>query len=331
MSQKSILLIPGISALSIVPSKVKPKKSGIHVLEQLCMLHIIHLAAFTFDSTSPLDCMLGEDGRINVKPFLPPVEEEDEKDEEYDDDFHSEASNSDQEIPEDIVEDNYDPNSDWDLNPSEVGHVPLEDDGPKAWVPCTFSNSLVSEAAQAAQAAQDEECKQIVISIQHQLTEFGALSESMMAIVIAFSRILGTVAKSGYFELDVVNSFLEEFVILLDTMFTIDVANHLPVSWGFFKELAKLQYEVFDIYIKAETYKHAQELIWMLSNQTDFQKLFLQRCIDESVGFEGVMSEVGAAIESMLSLQEQFILKLIARLQESKDDQTSGTLKWVAV
>jgi hypothetical protein len=62
----------------------------------------------------------------------------------------------------------------------------------------------------------------------------------------------------------------------------------------------------------------------MLSNKTDFQKLFLQKCVRESIGFEGVMSEVGAAIESMLSLQEEFILKLIARLQEWKDDQVSN-------
>jgi hypothetical protein len=313
MSKKNNSLIFVISALSIRSSK--GRSQDISQMDKMLMLHSICLANSKFDSTLPVDDTLTDEGKI--PPKLLPIKGED--DEEYDEDFHSEGSD---EIQEEIDEEVYDPNSDWDLNPSEVGHVPLEeDDGPQAWVPYQFSNSKVSEAAQAAQ---DDECHQIVIAANKHLTDLGTLAESMMTIVIAFSRILGTVAKSGNFELVVVKSFLEEFVILLGTMFTIDIANDLPESWNFFKELAKLQCELFEIYLDAETYQHRQELIWMLSDNTDFQKKFLQRCIDESMGYEHVMSEVGAAIDSMLSLQDEFILKLIANLQKSKAVQVSN-------
>jgi len=325
-------LVEALNELSIVPSP-KPKhqgKTGIIVLELLCMVHLGILASKHFDSTLPVDDILDVNGRIKGKNFLPPVDEE----EDYFDDFESEMSEmseSDSEIPEEISVEEYDQSLDWDLKPSEVCDVSIENDGPQAWVLYQFSNSVVSEAAQAAQTAQDYECKQIVNHVKKRLSELDALAESMMAITISFSKILGTVAKSGNFDLDVFKSFLEEFVILLDTMFAIDIANDLPKSWSFFKELAKLQCEVFDIYLNAITYQCAHDLIWIISNNTSFQKEFLHRCIIESVGFEGVMSEVGAAIESMLSLQDEFIVKLIARLQASKDDQASKKLKWVVV
>jgi len=197
----------------------------------------------------------------------------------------------------------------------------------KIILPTIYDSDSESEGSEI----DPSECNQLVSCLETKMTELATLAESMMAMVISFTKILGAVAKSGNFELDVIKLFLEEFVILLDTMFPIDVTIDLPESWNFFRELAKLQCQVFEIYLKAETYDHAQELAWMLSDKTDFQKEFLKRCIEESVGFEGVMSEVGAAIESMLSLQEDFILKLIARLQKSKDDKNSETLKWVAV
>jgi hypothetical protein len=173
------------------------------------------------------------------------------------------------------------------------------------------------------------ECNQLVSYLETKMTELTALAETMMAMTVSLTKIVEAVAKSGNFDFDIVKTFLKEFVILLDIMFKIDVANELPESWNFFKEITMLQNQIFDIYMEAETYNHAKDLIMTLLNNTEFQKEFLQRCIDESVGFEDVMTEVGAAISSMLSLQEDFILKLIDRLHKSKTDE--GTLKWVAV
>jgi len=169
----------------------------------------------------------------------------------------------------------------------------------------------------------DEECEEIISALHTKFDQLVAVAESMMAIVIAFSKIMSKVAKSGNFDLDIVTEFFEEFVILLGPISTFVQANGLPESWKSFHDLAKTQCEIFARYTKEEDYDIAHDLIWMLSNNTDVQKEFLQTCINESVGFENVMSEVGAAIESMLSLQQEFILKLIARLQESKAVQVS--------
>lgn len=295
------------------------------ILGRKCALY---LGQTCFDSTAPVDKILDGNGQIPER--LSPITEEEY--EEYEDDFESDSdSQSSEEIPEEVVPDVYDPALDWDLFPSDVVHVPKEDGGPTAWVPFPFSDLQVSQDAQDAQAVQDSECDEIISNVQTMMADLQVVANTMMHFTISFNKILSAVAKSGNFDLDVVQTFLEEFVILLGTIFTIDVENELPVSWSFFKELAILQSEVFKTYTTAETYAHAKDLIWHLSNKTELQKEFLQRCILESVGFEVVMSEVGAALKSMLSLQEKFIVKLIARLQASKIDQDYGTLKWVAV
>lgn len=308
--------------------------SQLAILGRKCALY---LGQTFFDSTTPVDKILDGNGQIPER--LSPITEEEY--EEYEDDFESDSdSQSSEEIPEEVVPDVYDPALDWDYFPSDVVHVPNGDGGPTAWVPFQFSDLQVSQDAQAAQdaqdaqaaqAAQDSECHEIVSNVQTMMADLQVVADTMMHFTISFNKILSAVAKSGNFDLDVVQTFLEELVILLGTIFTIDVDNKLPVSWSFFKELAILQSEVFKTYTTAETYAHAEDLIWHLSNKTELQKEFLQRCIIESVGFEVVMSEVGAALKSMLSLQEKFIVKLIARLQASKTDQDSGTLKWVAV
>jgi len=263
MNQESNSLIPGLSALSIVPPKSKDKdKDCMKILETLCFLHLIHLALKSFDSTVPVDDTVDDNGKIKSTHFLPPIDDEDEDD------------------------------SNLDLTPSDVIEL-------------------------------DEECTQIISAVHTKFDGLIALGESMMAIVIAFSKIMSKVAKSGNFDLDIVTQFFEEFVILLGPIFNFVQANGLPESWKSFHDLAKTQCEIFARYTKEEDYDIAHDLIWMLSNNTDVQKFFLQTCINESVGFENVMSDVGPAIKSMLSLQEEFILKLIARLQESKAVQVS--------
>jgi len=169
----------------------------------------------------------------------------------------------------------------------------------------------------------DEECEEIISAVHTKIDQLVAVAETMMAIVIAFSKIMIKVAKSGNYDLDIVTQFFEEFVILLGSILTFVQANGLPESWKSFHDLAKTQREIFGRYTMEEDYDIAHDLIWMLSNNTDIQIKFLQTCINESVGFENVMLEVGPAIKSMLSLQEEFILKLIKRLKESKAVQVS--------
>jgi hypothetical protein len=301
--------------------------SQLAILGRKCALF---LGQTCFDSTAPVDKILDGNGKISERLY--PITEEEY--EEYEDDFESDSDSQSSEIPGLIRPDVYDPASDWDLFPSDVVHVPNGDGGPEAWVPFQFSNLQVSQAAQdaqAAQAAQDSECHETISNVQRMMADLQVVADTMMHFTISFHNILSAVAKSGNFDLDVVQTFFEEFVILLETIFTIDVDNELPVSWSFFKELAILQSDLFKMYTMAESYNYANELIWHLSNKTEFQKEFLQKCILDSVGFEAVMLEIGDALKSMLSLQDEFIVKLIARLQASKNDQDSGTLKWVAV
>ncbi len=98
-------------------------------------------------------------------------------------------------------------------------------------------------------------------------------------------------------------------------------SKRLPVAWESLKETAILQVEVFKSYMTADTYQQAHDHLWKLEQNTSLQKDYLRKCIRESVGFEEVMLEVGAAIESLLSLQDEFIMKLIARLQASRTVQ----------
>jgi hypothetical protein len=311
-----------LASLSVVP--LKSKKSELEILGILCTRH---LENFNFDSTSILDSYLNHRGEF--------INEEDRTIAcelakqtlsyilhvvmEHCDDSHSEDSKV-----EEV-------DSTFDLSPSEVIDISSDDETnpsvPCTWIPCEFPEiSTGSELGSQDGVAQDAECQMIVDSLNKKFNEFKSLNvliSCMTAMTIAFGMTVKTVANSGNFDVFVVKSFLEEIVIFLNLMLSQEDTEDLPESWKFFIELAILQTQVFDFYIDADDYDYAHYLIWILSNNTDLQKKFLQRCIDESVGFEDVMSEVGAAIESMLSLQEEFILKLIARLQESKDDQVS--------
>ena len=176
-----------------------------------------------------------------------------------------------------------------------------------------------------------DECTKIVYDLEIKMSSLNALVNLTMKMMISMTKTLGAVAKLDNFDLQVVQTFLKEILVFLDLMLSTEYRTKLPVSWKFLRNISNHQVELFGGYIEAETYKNAYDIIWTMSNDTDSQKKFLERCILESVGFEGFMSEVGAVLESMLSLQEKFILKLIARLQNSKTDEKSETLKWVKV
>ena len=166
-----------------------------------------------------------------------------------------------------------------------------------------------------------EECNQIVSLLEMQMYATKILLGSLIALVISYSKTMSQVAKSGNFGLDVVVTFFQEVEIFLGLFISNDVANVLPQSWHHFRQVAINQLELLKLYSQADTYNAKQDLLWSLTNNTSDQKDFLHRCIRESVGFEEVMSELGPALDSMLSLQEVFILELIARLQASKTVQ----------
>jgi hypothetical protein len=177
----------------------------------------------------------------------------------------------------------------------------------------------------------DECCTQIAFQLERKMSVLSALVDSMMMMMISMTKTLEAVVKSDNFDLPVFQTFLNEFLVVLNLILSSEYATKLPVSWKFLRNISNHQVELFGRYIEAETYEQAHEIIWEMSNDTDSQKKVLERCMLESVGFEGVMSKVGAVLESMLLLQEEFILKLIARLQRSKNAEGSETLKWVTV
>jgi len=176
-----------------------------------------------------------------------------------------------------------------------------------------------------------DECTKIVYDLEIKMSSLNALVNLTMQMMISMTKTLGAVAKLDNFDLQVVQIFLKEIVVFLDLILSTDYGNQLPVSWNFFRNITANQLKLFGRYVEAETYQNAHDIIWTMSIDADDQKKFLERCMLESVGFEGVMSKVGAALESMLLLQEEFILKLIARLQRSKNAEGSETLKWVTV
>jgi hypothetical protein len=177
----------------------------------------------------------------------------------------------------------------------------------------------------------ESDCAQIANQLKKKMSYLNAILDSVMAMIISLTKTLEAVVKSDNFDLPVFKTFLKEVVVVLDLILSSEYATKLPVSWIFFSNIAANQLRLFGCYIKAKTYQDAQEILWEMSNDTDSQKKFLKRCIFESIGFEDFMSEVGAVLESMLSLQARFILNLIARLQRSKNAEGPETLEWVAV
>ena len=167
----------------------------------------------------------------------------------------------------------------------------------------------------------DEECITIISDVQKNITNWKIIGDSMIALVISFTKTMSKFANSGNFDLDVVISFFQEVDIFLGLVIIADVANKLPKSWHDFRQLARNQFELIKHFEQAETYNEGCDILWSLNDITSFQKDFLAECIQESIGFDVVMSEVGPALDSMLSLQDKFIMKFIARLQASKTVQ----------
>ena len=177
------------------------------------------------------------------------------------------------------------------------------------WVPCKFPlNTAVSTGSQ------EQNCQNIDCSLR-------TLLSSLNSMTTEFSDILKSDADSSNFDADVLGSFLKEIVVLVGVMLSRE--SHLPLSWNLFFEIGILQTQLFNFYMESIEYHYTQSLLWNMLNTSDFQKKILQRCICESVEFEDVMSEIAPAFESMLSLQECFLLNLIKRLQQSPEDQFS--------
>lgn len=341
---KHFELEAGLASLSVVPPK--SKKSGLVVLSDLCTKYLEtckdppkskldeldesctrHLAHLNFDSTSILDTYLNHRGEI--------INEKDRKTAgELAAEILTQIVNKvtavcDHSQSEESKVEEVDSTPNLDLSPSEVVEISDDDETSPSvlcpWIPFKISGiSTGSELGSQNGVAQDAECQVIVQNLDKKFNSLNVLISWMTALTITFGMTLKTVAKSGKFDVIVVKSLLEEFEIFLNLMLSQEDTEDLPESWKFLLELAILQNQVFDFYMDANDYERAHFLLWILCNNTDMQKNFLKRCINESVGFKDVMSEVGAAIDSMLFLQEEFILKLIARLQESKAVQVSN-------
>lgn len=168
-----------------------------------------------------------------------------------------------------------------------------------------------------SQTQMSSECSAIVQQFDSMLKKHDTLLNLMIGMSISFGSILKNVAISGNFDDGVVKNLLDEVVMLLRIMLSSDDERRLPDSWESLKQTAMLQIEVFKSYTSADTYERAQDSLWKLEQNTSLEKDYLSKCIRDSIGFEAVMLELGPALDSMLSLQDIFIIKMIARLQAS--------------
>jgi hypothetical protein len=119
--------------------------------------------------------------------------------------------------------------------------------------------------------------------------------------------------------------FLKEVAIFSELMLKNEGFENFPVIWSFFQNLSIQQVNAFERYMETKDYTQAHELLWILSNTTDFQKNFLDECVEQTFEFKNLMGELAKSWRTMLDIQEGFIMKLIARLQASKAHQTVPT------
>jgi hypothetical protein len=183
-----------------------------------------------------------------------------------------------------------------------IHEVEAEDEDEEIFdIPCDMGNITMPE-----------ECNKIIL----ETSNLNMIAKCMGVLAFSFSKILQTVADSGNFDNDDVKFFLEEIVTFLTIM--ISESESLPKSWRIFHEMAVIQTQLFDLYAQESDYNVAHQCICEVSNYTNLQKDFLQTCISESVGYESVMLEISAAFYSIFSVQNSFIVNVIARLKASK-------------
>jgi hypothetical protein len=149
------------------------------------------------------------------------------------------------------------------------------------------------------------------------------ISSSLRGISTVFHRTLWSLIDSNSFEPFVFLSYLKEFAIFSELM--LKGFEDFPVIWSIFQDLAIQQVTTFELLMDTEDYAQAHELLWLLSSTTDHQKKFLDKCVQQTVEFKNLMSELAESWQTMLDIQEGFIMKLIARLQASKAQQTETT------
>ena len=289
-------LVPGLQNLGILSDKdPKTNKNGLQVLANLCLHHLIN----KFDPTSPVDFTLDDDGKI-----VPVTKEED-----YSDDFHSETSSiSSEEIPEEIFEEIF------EEIPKKVAVIQQN----MPWVPCKFDVLNFYEPSDVVDVYGDSEIEDSENLQSEQIAQNFNTFEKSMNLANIFKEAMD-LAKSGNFDFDVVKSFLDEIVIFLDLVLNQDHSKKLPDCWFYFLKFAIQQSELFSLIMETKEHNNILYLLWVCSDITVSQKDFLKICIDESKDNKMVIDEVGAACESMLDLQEEFILKLIAREQGSNE------------
>jgi hypothetical protein len=277
--------------LQIVPSKGKfrKNKNQLKILNAMCIAHLANIAHKSFDPTTLVD----ENGRIPIQ--FPVIPEEDE---------------SDCEIPKEI-----------------------QGETPKiiAWIPARFpdeSESVLSEFADVSN--DDNDCQQIVNNLDNKIQMLNLIISSMCGMTIAFGKTLQSVANSGKFADDVVQTFLFEVSIFLETLLSPldEIEGLLLDDWHFFYQIAIVQQQLFGLYMDDRDNREiATILLWTILNKTSEQRDCLQRCIQVSDGNEDIMQNFEFAFKSMLDTQETFILKLIARLNASKNKQGTFSLQ----
>jgi len=138
-----------------------------------------------------------------------------------------------------------------------------------------------------------------------------------------FARMFHSFIKSGCFNYEIVLSFLQEIAIFAELMITHEGLSLFPVFiLQTLQDLAIQQVTTFELLMSERDNAHAEELLWLLVKVTEYQKDFLNKFMEETIEFKHLMGSCAESWNIMLNLEEDFFLKLIARLHESKNEQT---------
>ena len=190
------------------------------------------------------------------------------------------------------------------------------------------ANGIINQILdEVMKPSNDEEIvgQETIKKLSKTFESLSVMSLSLRGVSTVFHRTLWSLIDSDSFEPFVFLSFLQEVAIFSELMLKNKGFENFPDIWSIFQDLAIQQVTTFELLMDTKEYAQAHELLWILSNTTDYQKNFLDECVQQTVEFKNLMSELAKSWQTMLDIQEGFIVKLIARLQASKAQQTVST------
>jgi hypothetical protein len=147
------------------------------------------------------------------------------------------------------------------------------------------------------------------------------ISKTLYGISGCFGKIVHSLINTKCFDLETVLYFLKEIAIFAELMISHNGFGDFPVVWQIFQDLAIQQVTTFEVFMDTKDYTQAHELLWLLVKVTNYQKDFLNKCVEETLEYKHLMDSCALSWKRMLNIEEDFFLKLIEMLQASKNVQ----------